>query len=72
VNEADGTTVLRLVTAIPDVPSSYNKNVKSGGTITDFGACVNLRYYDDARHYTLLALLDSEAPGFGRRRHRYV
>jgi hypothetical protein len=74
MNKADGTAVLRLVTAIPDVPSSYNKNVTSGDTITDFGACVNLRYYDDARHYTLLALLETGDTGFGRlsRRRRYV
>jgi hypothetical protein len=85
-NEKSGRTVLGRILLVPDDNLS-NVAVSRNGVIPDYGPCVHLRYYKkrtkegeepeegqkgDGGHYTLLALLDSEAPGFGRRRHRYV
>jgi hypothetical protein len=79
-------TVMRRILMVPDDRRS-NVAVSRGGVIPNYGPCVHLRYYKkrtkkgeepeegqtgDGGHYTLLALLDSEDPGFGRRRHRYV
>jgi hypothetical protein len=84
--EDRGQTVLQRILMVPEDDSS-NIAVKTGGVIPNYGTCVHLRYYKkatakgeeredgptgDGGHYTLLALLDSEAPGFGRIRRRYV
>ena len=84
--ETSDRTVLGRILMVPDDGLS-NVVVRRSGVIPDYGPCVHLRYYKkrtkkgeepedgqtgDGGHYTLLALLDSEDPGFGRRRHRYV
>ena len=68
VNE-DGVHALRRISMIPD-DRSDSIRLKRGDAIPDFGTCVHLRYYrtkSGGGHYTLLALLDSGATGFGRR-----
>ena len=68
VNE-DGVHELRRISMIPD-DGSDSIRLKRGDAIPDFGTCVHLRYYrtkSGGGHYTLLALLDSGATGFGRR-----
>jgi hypothetical protein len=77
--EESDRSVLRRILMVPKDELS-NVAVSHGDVIPSYGPCVHLRYYKkrtegqtgDGGHYTLLALLDSEAPGFGRRRHRYV
>jgi hypothetical protein len=49
------------------VHRSLSDNLDFPGRILDFDTCVHLYYYEDPGHYTLLALLDSGVPGFGRR-----
>jgi hypothetical protein len=78
--EESDSSVLRRILMVPAHRDLSNVAVSHGGVIPSYGPCVHLRYYKkrtkgqtgDGGHYTLLALLDSEAPGFGRRRHRYV
>ena len=49
------------------VHRSLSDNFDFPGRILDFDTCVHLHYYENPGHYTLLALLDSGATGFGRR-----
>jgi hypothetical protein len=64
----DGVDELRRISIMPH-DGSDSIRLKRGDAIPDFGTCVHLRYYRTKRggHYTLLALLDSGATGFGRR-----
>jgi hypothetical protein len=59
---------------ISRTPANGSDNIELTSTdmVPDFGTDVHLRFYPDPGHYTLLALLDSEASGFGRPRRRYV
>ena len=63
--------VLHRISRTP-ANGSDNIELTSTDTIPDFGTDVHLRFYPDPGHYTLLALLESEASGFGRPRRRYV
>jgi hypothetical protein len=66
----DGVDELRRISMIPhDGSEADSIRLKRGDAIPDFGTCVHLRYYRTQRggHYTLLALLESGATGFGRR-----
>ena len=69
----EGGDVLRCMLIVPE--DTQKIALQRGGVIPDYGTCVHLRYYhykknskrQEGGHYTLLALLDSGATGFGRR-----
>jgi hypothetical protein len=69
VVQENGFDELRRISMMPD-DGSDSIRLKPGDAIPDFGTCVHVRFYrtkSGGGHYTLLALLDSGATGFGRR-----